>query len=77
MCSIEEKIYTGPDGQSRTFQDTVDYDRAAMMKRRKFTAVMTVGGHTQGLTTYYDTRATIHMKYYSAIGQTAENHSTD
>lgn len=34
MCRIEEKIYIGSDGRSRTFQDTFDCDRARRRGKR-------------------------------------------
>ncbi|KAJ4360377.1 uncharacterized protein N0V89_000939 [Didymosphaeria variabile] len=34
MCRIEEKVYIGADGRSRTFQDTFECDRARRRGRR-------------------------------------------
>ncbi|KAL5409536.1 hypothetical protein PMIN06_006682 [Paraphaeosphaeria minitans] len=34
MCRIEEKVYIGSDGRSRTFQDTFDCDRARRRGKR-------------------------------------------
>jgi hypothetical protein len=34
MCRIEEKVYVGSDGRSRTFQDTFDCDRARRRGKR-------------------------------------------